>query len=185
MLKSKTINLLLLVAVAPMLLAVNPEPTFYNQLQQEIAANNVQPGTSLLPETYPPENLRPEGIQGTVYWPNRTPADYSWVYAQATDNEDIKAWVHTYWSIYTAYYVHSVNIPYHQIAYGHKYYLKALRWIPKEHSETPPITQPGPFPPPEWATGAVFSPTYESSVYDPNHRQVFVDLCLSRDAISW
>ncbi|MEO0022958.1 MAG: hypothetical protein ABIJ93_03775 [candidate division WOR-3 bacterium] len=171
--------------IAGTAIAINPELTFYQEMQQEITNGDIQIGTSVCPEYYPPEP-RPEGIQGLVHWPNRQPADYSWVYAQAKDDSGINAWVHTYWSIHTAYYVHNRNIPYHSIPWDHYYYIKALRWIPKDRIETPPITQPGPFPPPEWATGTVFSPTYLTEVpYRPENPQIFIDPCLRGDAISW
>lgn len=179
--------LLLFASVAAQTETTDPGPVdgFPSEMDAEIASGDVQPGTSVLPDWYPPDELRPEGIQGVTYWPDMTSAPYTWVHARGKTNQ-AQAWNHTTHTIHYSYYVHgrSQRQP---IPLGDFYYIKGLHWIPKNTPDFPPA---GSNPvPPGWAQGEVHSPTYLTGVkYDmpPNGElQIFLDVCLSGPTAMW
>jgi hypothetical protein len=155
-------------------------------MEQEILMGDVLLPSSVVPK----DSLKiPEGIQGYTLWPDTSLAPFTWVYAQAYGHPEINAWVHTTWSIGWYYYVHNEPSSYHPISYGHSYYIKGLHWLPRNTRDFP---QPcsNPFPPPSWAQGVVFSPTYYTvKKYDRPERggelQIELDVFLTGPSICW
>lgn len=64
MLNKATLLGLALLVMAPIALGDTPEQLFYQQLNSDISSANFQQGGSALPDYYPAEAQRPEGIQG-------------------------------------------------------------------------------------------------------------------------
>jgi hypothetical protein len=145
----------------------NPVDDFLQAMQQDIVNNNVST-TSVFITSSPPDSLGIEVLWGYCYWPDSTRANYTWVRAQAVDSPAIAGWSFTTWSdlgVPRRYdiYKHGRGMP-QPVAPGHRYYIRALHWIPGDHEDFPARNQNPPSPP-SWADGMVNSPTYKTAVW--------------------
>jgi len=160
---------LLVLSVQAQNLQTNCINTFEQKMKSEIKNGNV------IEAEGEGEEPLPAGIQGRTVYLDESPADFSWVRAIATDNENINAWVHTTWSIHWDYYVINTNTP-QSIPTNHSYYIKGFHWVPTDRQEDPPQ---GSNPvQPEWATGIIESDTYKTTEYEFPSQQIFCHVML-------